>query len=273
MLDRTRSVQVAAVVVVGVLVVLSGCAGVLDGNDDGETSPDPSETPPGVANATLPPGVNETSLVDADALIGAHVEAMAAEGFVYTYEHRRVKTFPNDTTIRDISVHGEVRATANLTALREEADRDRPRDETTNGWTNATGGFERVVADGTTYERRSSGPSAADTVHYLLMNVLGNGEWNLSTVADGGEQVVLVADGSRDGTPGSRMTPSVAGRLVVDGEGRIRELNVTARRQWYESDVGGRIDTRRTFTYEVTAVGNVSVSRPGWVDEARNATG
>jgi hypothetical protein len=180
--------------------------------------------------------------------------------------------YPNGTTTSDLDVTGTVRLESNRTGMNRTVDRDRPYDETTVVWTNASAGYERVVGDETSYTRRYQGPPTGAPVHYMLPKALSVGEWNLTNVSDDGTRFVLVADGPGDGTPGDAKEPAVYGRMVVDSAGRIHDLHVRLWRRYYEHDVEGRMNTNRTLVYDVTAVGNVSVSEPGWLAAARNAT-
>jgi hypothetical protein len=267
----TVGVAVAGVCVVVAVVAFGGFLGGGGGQAPADASP---AGPAGVGeNASLPPGVNESGLVDVDALVAAHRESMAAASVAYTFAHERTMRYPNGSTTSDLDVTGTVRIESNLTGMNRTVDRDRPYDETTVVWTNASAGYERVVDDGTSYTRRYQGPPTDAPVHYMLPNALAVGEWNLTNVSDDGTRFVLVADGPGDGTPGDAKEAAVYGRAVVDSEGRIHELHVRLWRRYYEHDVEGRMNTNRTLDYDVTAVGNVSVGDPGWLSAARNATG
>lgn len=263
-----RSTGVVPVLGLVLLVALAGCAGVFGGGGgDGGGTPDDdgaTATPPNLSNESLPPGVNRTQLVDVDALLSAHRETMAESGFAYTFEQRQFEeVVENGSKTTNIASAGEVRASPGLAAFRRTVDRDVPVNETTGTWTDGTEGYERVVADDTSYERRYENATERAADHYVLEQFLSNGVWRLTDATD--DRIVLTANSSVDGI-------TVEGRIEVDSRGRIRSLNATMTDREYVDQVG-RIRNHRTLVYDVTAVGDVEVSPPDWVDEARNATG
>lgn len=266
-MDSDRPTSSIATVIVVSLVVLSGCSGFLGGDGDAGDGADPTGSP-GTGDATgtppeemIAPGVNATALVDPAALLSAHREAMAEDGFAYTFEHRYVTELPNGTEITEIDAAGERRASAGLAAFHERVDRDVPVNETTSVWTNGTAGFERVVADDTTYDNAYGGVTERDTAHYLVERMLTDDDWRVEEVSQGGDRITLVSDNM------------IEGRLVVDDEGRIRSLDATIRLRQWDDEREMDTNTTRTLVFEVTKVGNVSASPPDWVDDARNATG
>lgn len=265
-----RSGRTVAVLAVACLVVLGGCTGTLggDGGGNGDDAA-PSTSPPRPTDGTYPPGVNENGIVDADALLSAHRSEMVRSGFVFTFEHRQVDEYSNGSTVVQIDASGEVRAEPVLAGFRERVERSVPVEETTGRWTNATGGYERTVADVTTYDRLYSNASRRDTTHYQMGRMLDQGEWRVVDVTHDGEWVVMESEVDGQGVAND----VVEGRLVVDGDGRIRRLNATSLNSEHDADVEGRVNHSRTVVYEVTTVDNVTVTPPDWVSEARNASG
>lgn len=266
--DSTPAPELVAVVALAALVVLAGCGALQGGPTAG---PGDEATTPDVSGVTFPPGVNASGVTDVGTLLAAHRTAMADSGFVYRFDHRMVTELPNGTTVTDIETSGEVRATRNLTATRESVERTAPDTETVAAWSNASAGFQRVAAANTTYER--TGPATrVVTTHYLVRNLVARDTWNVTGVADGGSRIVLRSDNRTDTVGGREISDAVDGRMVLDGRGRILRLTVTVGTREYSEQQEDSVFHTRTYDFEVTQVGNVSVTAPGWVDEARNAT-
>lgn len=256
--------RVASVLGVVVLVGLSGCSAILGG---GGGAPETTQMPEPVDG--YPAGVNESGLVDVEGLVSAHRSSMVRSGFVLTYEHRQVDVLPNGSRTTNVDVTGERRGEPGLAAFLETSDREMPVERTTGRWTNATAGFERTVGEETEYGRLFSNASARDTTHYTIDRMLAKGEWRVVGLAHDDQWVVLRSNE----TAGSGLIRNaVQGRMVVDGEGRIRKLNATIQNTEYVDELEGRINHTRRIVYEVTAVGNVTVTPPDWVEDARDAT-
>jgi hypothetical protein len=266
--DETHTTELVAVVALAALVVLAGCGalqgGPTAGPGDGGTTPD-------VSGVTFPPGVNGSGVTDVGALLAAHRTAMVDSGFVYRFEHRMVTELPNNTTVTEIDASGEVRAARNLTATRESIDREAPDVETVEQWSNGTAGFQRVTPANTTFDRTEA-PSRLVTTHHILRNLVARDTWNVTAVADDGSRIVLRSDNRTDTVGGREISDTVDGRMVLDGDGRILQLTVTVENREYSEQQEDSVFHTRTLDYDVTQVGNVSVSAPDWVDEARNAT-
>lgn len=264
----TPLTELAAVLVLAALVALAGCGALQDGPT---ATPGGGGTTPDVSDVTLPPGVNASGVTDVGELLAAHRTAMADSGFVYRFDHRMVTELPNNTTVTRVEASGEVRASRNLTATRESVDQRSPDVETIDRWSNRTAGFERTVAANTTYERTEP-HSRLITTHYVFRTLVARDTWSVTSVADDGSRIVLRSDNETDTVGGREISDKTDGRMVLDDRGRILRLTVTFEdREYSETHEGSVFDTR-TLDYEVTKVGNVSVTTPGWVSEARNAT-
>lgn len=265
-----------AVGAVGLLVLaVVAMAGLpLDGDGGDATAP-----PESMSNDTAdpPPGINETGVVDDAALLAAHRQALVESGFAYRYDHNVTQFVPYGDTIPPramIRVTGEVRATADLATVEQRTDREFPTDEEIVSWTNGTAGVRRVVANGTTYESYTDTPIPRVTHHYLIPNLVSVGRWNLTEVRGTGSEtrfLLRANSAKRVRTEREDKVTNFTARMVVDPEGRIHyfEASVTHNDTTTHPERGtiGRV-RKRHFVYELTAVGNVSVPPPEWIDEA-----
>jgi len=243
-----------------------------DGGDGG-----PGTGTPDFGDADMPPGVNVSGVYDDDALVEAHREALMASGFSYRFTHRMTERVDNGTPEMAINVTGSVRSTANLSSVRQLTDRTAPADERIVSWVNESDSAKRIQANGTSYESYVASPTWRVTLHYVVLNQLSLAEWNLSEVreTDGGTRFVLVANDRlrvSDGT-GTDDVDDYAARMVVDAEGRIRRFEVNVTTTAIVGDEGNRrvVSSTRHVVYELTAVGNVSVPPPDWLNRTRGS--
>lgn len=275
--NRRIAAAVVLVLLVAVAVVLfppvgGGGDGGPNAGDGGATGDPTADGAPDVAVEDTPPGINETTLLDDGELVSAHRAAMARSGFAYEFAHRRTY---NDSTADDIDVSGEVRATANLSTVEERIDRREPTDERVLTWTNGTAGARRTVANGTTNEEYPYSYGPRVTLHHVVENYLSFGEWAVDAVreTDDGHRFVLVASGVDRTDAGVEWNDELlnySARMVVDEAGRIHRFRANfTTTEPAGSETDRRVRITRTLVYEVTAVGNVSVPPPEWLDDVR----
>lgn len=263
-------------VVLTVLVVsiasLAGCGAFLGGSDGG-----PSPTPtPDVSGVSFPPGVNESGVRDGETLVETHRESLASSGFAYRFEHRlteRRARAGNVSRSTEINVTGRVRAASNLSAQRV---RRVDGSTVTVSWFNGSAGASRVDSGNVSYESYDPDPTRRLATHYTLPRFVRNDGWRLVEFREDGEQFLFqlnVTAEREPAPPASERTVTISARMVVDDEGRIREIVGTindTERGTLQGDPFTRSTVRRV-TYELTGESVSSISRPEWLDAAREA--
>lgn len=250
---------------VGVLVVLSGCIGGVAGPSATGGDADPSATggdaDPTLADLSLPDGVTANG-TNASALLSAHAEALENRSFTVRLSVSRSA--------------GDAERSFRST-VRVGADRDRVRTRTngSNGSVDAylAGGqvyLKRTVRGETRYavhERRPgaksalpASPSAGASVGRFVGSV------NLTPtgvrVRDGTPLVVLTADGLGASFAPNGTSANVT--VLVDQQGLVHEVRASVSG---ESRDGEPVSV--SYRFRVTDVGGTTVPEPGWLDEAR----
>jgi hypothetical protein len=254
-------------------VVLAGCGGLTGDGDvvtptgtdgpttNGTTTPtatpadgtDPADRAVTVENP--PPGLNESAIVDVDALLAAHRAAVTERGAV---------------TVTNVSVDGPQSSLTSNATVRWGADgtittntvNDVGRgsvsvQQFTNGSLSA---IRQEAATGTTlsvfeaggYVERQAGVGGFKT--YLLA-----GEF-VPTSVDGGT-VTLEAVGVDEDVFGTNVSTFDA-TVVVDQRGRLLSMEATV------VAVGEAGESTTTIDYEMTETELPSAERPSWVDDA-----
>lgn len=243
-----------------VVVVLSGCIGGFGGQT---ATPTPEPLDP--AEAELPPGVSESGVTNASALVAAHNRTLRAEGFVL-----------NGTFVRDPpnSGHQERRyhtvvgpdAERFLTGVRtvqyapDGAGAQVTGRERTQVWGNTTTMIRRTTIDNRTIsgpaERLGTSLSLTRAPQYA--SYLNYGEFTIERVVarDGHTFTTLVADGLSEDF-GENAT--FEGRLIIDEGGIIHEGNITL-----DGGSNGQVDHAE---YRVVRLG-ASPERPAWTTSA-----
>ncbi|WP_132057268.1 hypothetical protein [Halorussus amylolyticus] len=230
------------------------------------------------ASDDLPPGLNESGVEDPEALVDAHRAALDDTGFAFrfranvtvgsasqlTVQHGAVEEglaplLVNSTSERDLgdgpdAVATELWADKNTTVVRY----DRGDDETSvQRYNRSADGFS--VPDETWGHLPRADIDSQVTNAWLIELALTAGEYDLDGIErrDGREVAVLRAT---EAVAAANVT-EVDSTVVVDREGRVRELSLTAT---YEGDPA----TRASYEFELTELGDVEVERPVWVDAA-----
>ena len=298
-----RSVTVAAVVVA---VILAGCGAAPGTGSGGESATTATATPatPVEATATdaaaatdatatqtprrLAPGVTADGVVDATALVGAHVEALAGRSFTVTRHTRGVDPVTNETT-REVTTTWRIDARETVRGRYESrwttvprslvGDRRPPR--VVDAYRADGTVLRRVVTDGdadATGEVNTTGDAGAN-VSFARPDLTQTGLRLTPAlhreviVAVGDAASVTVQPVARDDTRRYRLTARLPDdryrtnrtvELLVTPDGRVTEI-----RQQFRSGVTDSVITR---TVRFSAVGETRVERPAWYDAARNAT-
>lgn len=255
-----------AIGVLGLCLLLSiaGCEALSGGN--------------GVGPGEEPPGVEDGQLVDAGALSDAHIEAMNESGFSHEFSLDQTRTVDGEPTEtyqghRTSVAPGASEYTYQLVHRGEVSSR-------LFYWGNETVEYSRGNWGG--MRQTGSGPPAdvrtLTGVEALEPHLTATYEVVETREADGGDDneteggTLTVLEASDRPTSDEAFPDQAAdvrnydASLVVDQDGRIRSLEVTA-----EYDIEGESGEYR-LSYEVTEVGDPGVTRPYWVDEVEQAS-
>jgi hypothetical protein len=246
----------------------------------GRTTTDESattQTTPAEFDDDLPPGVNESGVENASALVAAHRDSLADTGFSFEFRANVSAGPASQWTVQ----RGTVQANASPLSVRSTSVRDLDGQTTTFAtdlWADDDSVAARHSRGNQTELRRynRSGDNVgvydeswahlprADlesqvTLSWLVELALTVGEYDLDRVEerDGDRVAVLRAT---DPVAATNFTDLNA-TIVANSEGRVRLLSLTATA---EDDAATRIH----YEFQLTEVGSVDVNRPEWVTEA-----
>lgn len=222
------------------LLLLAGCSGTLLDSSESEF-----EHPPGVENGTL---TNESTLLD------AHREAMRSEGFVY-WLNETFQDQPNQTDRFRVAAEPELQQ-----YFVSEYERE--------AWGN---GSQYWMYE----ERNSTGYyDKANHTHLLVQFAVSLVPTDLNATdnpvnytvtdtfeRDGRDLTVLEANQTNRPAVNPQETHV---RLVVDADGVVWEQHYRD----YREGLNGTTVLVRTSTLNLTQLGDVTVEKPEWTDEA-----
>jgi hypothetical protein len=237
----------------------------------------PAETTTSKSGDSLPPGVNESGVENASALVAAHRDSLADTGFSFEFRANVSAGPASQWTVQ----RGTVQANASPLSVRSTSVRDLDGQTTTFAtdlWADDDSVAARHSRGNQTELRRynRSGDNVgvydeswahlprADlesqvTLSWLVELALTVGEYDLDRVEerDGDRVAVLRAT---DPVAATNFTDLNA-TIVANSEGQVRLLSLTATA---EDDAATRIH----YEFQLTEVGSVDVNRPEWVTEA-----
>ncbi|USZ69142.1 hypothetical protein NGM10_05235 [Halorussus salilacus] len=272
----------AAVLVLVAAALLAGWSGATPLSSQSTTAsgapPLPAATTTGDSAEELPPGVNETGIEDASELVEAHEAALVETGFAFGFEANVTVGPARQFT----AVSGRVESGLSPLVVESASERDLGDGPTAVGtdlWANETtvavqydregrdqlrrynrSGGEFGVPDETWAHLPRADLKSQVTNAWLIELALAAGEYDLERVDDrDGERVAVLR--ATEAAAAANLT-DLDSTVVVDEEGRVRELSLTAA---YE---GEEPTTEVRYEFELTEVGGVSVERPAWVAEA-----
>jgi hypothetical protein len=236
------------------------------------------------ANSSLPPGVNTTSVEDGEELVGAHQRALNNTSFTFRFRANVSVGTANQWTLQYGTV-GE-----GLSPLVVHSNSVRQFDGGTSStatdlWANETAVVVQYSGENRTELRRynrSGGNVADETWAHLPRADLDSQvtqAWLLELALTAGDYERVRTEEADNRTSDDRTmtvlraTEPVAtanytdlrSTVRVDSAGRVHSLSLTA-------TYGGDNETRVHYEFALTAVGNVSVQRPIWVDAATPPT-
>ena len=260
----------------------AGCLGGSSNGDDAsngnadtgdETESNTAET----EDSKYPPGIDETGVVDPEALVLAHVTGFDMRSYEYS-----LTVEENGEAVLEYQYHVNAPADRALVSRTERTDGDATTTETyadgdgAYARTDDGNGLEYETVDDRTLIERIDVPNerAADHVPRLRYTLDG---WDQITeqrtaqlgcrnnpqeipeeldVAD--LEVTAVSEAGTD----AGLTEVTDGRMLVDDEGRIREFSASVALE----DDGEPLE--RTVRWEYSEVGQAKVTEPGWLEDA-----
>lgn len=246
-----------------VLVVLAGCSGLpVIGTESGRVTVTPAEVPTDEEKGTIAPGITETGVVDAQALVDAHQRELANESVTMNYSIRTVAE--NGTEIS--RTNSTIRYGANRTVTHTHStktDVDRTGATERQSWSNETDTYVRMKKNGTiSYDHTSAmNQTVSASIQNTLSKAINISVKNRSS-GEGPDQYELRGTIESDTNQGSS---NYQIQLQIDARGVIHEY-----RQEFQYQQNGTT-TRRTM--EIRFETNTTPpKRPEWVDEAENET-
>lgn len=243
------------------LVATAGCSGPFAGSTPSGTetvtpAPVPEEPPPTDRDGELAPGLTDDGVVDAARLVGAHTEALIDTS--YTARLSTTRTAPNGTLRerydRAVRVAAPDRFRYVLTVETPDLERR------TDRWRSGERAYEAVTENGNTTYRSMDRPSVPTLLSreglFRLFRLIPSRVTDTRTVD--GTTTYRIVGGPGDLPP----LTNVSYVANVTDRGLITSYRVT-----YTLD---REDDPRHVTVEatVTGVGDTTVDRPVWYDEA-----
>jgi len=283
----------AALVLVAV-ALLAGCSGVAveppatattettdaatETTDAATETTDAATTATETANATLPPGVNESGVDDASALVAAHRTALNETGFAFAFRANVTVGPASQRTVQ----RGRVEAGLSPLVVNSTSERDLGDGSATVAtdiWANRTTTVVRYDRDGRTrvreYNRSGAGIDVPDeswahlpradldsqvTNAWFVELALAAGEYDLERTEERGGREVAVLRATEPAAAAN--VTDLDATAVVDREGRVRELSLTA------SYDGDEPTTSIHYEFALTDLDERSVERPEWVPPA-----
>jgi hypothetical protein len=260
--EYMRSLQLQSVLLV-VLLVLAGCNGINIGRDEETTPVPPADVPQDLYGGTIAPGLTERDVVNAKALIRAHREILAN------------KSVTVKKTVRIVAANGTVLQRTNTTG-RYSADRSRY--TLTNGFGKAwfhNGTFYTIyqpngkkIYDATEQQN----PLIKYQIEILRKKLSRVTRVTVEPLSKRDDRVqyrirsigMLSSDEEIGGESKTILNTNLS--AVITERGFIQEYRHET--VYRENDAKFRVI--QSIRYR--NLGNTTVKRPEWVDEAKNAT-
>lgn len=273
--------RAAGAVFLCALVVLAGCAGTgpwSNANmprENATTTPGAgSAAPQSTANgqASPPPGVSEQGLTNLTKLVQTNRKKLFETGYISAVRLRGKMTSKGKT--RNLSMAQrevvEPGASEYLFQVQRSAG---PTNYRSDVWSNESAAYVRTSRGGPpSYRQTEPGRITSQlTGGQLLSQYAGAGEFTLDSINESGKRTLytLTADEYvRQPTkrmPAPKNVSFYQAQVVVDSQGRVHYFEV---KMQYAGPQGGQAQLH--LQYGIRKIGNVSVTRPDWVDEAQS---
>lgn len=264
---------------------------------DGGTTAPPTTAPPATEPATtsepemLAPGLSSEGVSSAKSLLAAHQQQLLNRSYRHVWARNTGVAWQNGNWSRNrvsgsyqVTVVTANAALARGQSLRSEAGERSPSERRGEVYWNGTATHRRVQTEnGTTYEegrRNLRKFRIAHSTSYLGTFLDGaHSAVRGTTTRNGTELYVVVTRGdsqreavSRDSGQVDVVTSGYTATFLVDASGFIREARIVrVNAGVYPRESADQLITGSELI-RYTDVGNATVTRPDWVDEAVNAT-
>ena len=245
----------ALLLAVGCLVALAGCSGAL--TDDGKKTQKQMVYPDGVSEN----GTNVSKLLD------SHESALNASSFALRLNTTQNTSMGNQSLSLAATVGpNREKVLVNVSGAGRNV----------TSYETAEKRYTRLSMGGrTVYRVTDRMPQGAQFVPGSYTGATyverfaqhANFTPNGTTQFQGRTVVVLEADGSNVSAPAGTNVTGYDARLLVDERGIVRTFEATVR-----TEASGAY-SRVSLAMTISDVGEVSVAKPGWLDEARNQSG
>lgn len=238
------------------LLTISGCSALGIGNTG------PSDTPRSVDV----PGVEDGQLSNETALLEAHRTALLETGFVTDIRVNATtsRRTESGTEVVPVVRRQETRVRSDAAGYRFELE-NRGTGATFDEWANRSVRTTRLrVGEQTRYQVGQPRPARQLTGAAVLSSYL-SGAFTVESANETDGLVTLTSTTPPDGStlpPNATDVRNYEARLVVDGEGRVHSLAVTA-----DYTLEGE-SSSLSVEYGLTRTGVDTVDRPSWVGEA-----
>ncbi|WP_323192726.1 hypothetical protein [Halostella sp. PRR32] len=263
--------RILGILAVVVLVSTAGCAGVL-GSDDDDGDDETTQKTVGLDDVTYPDGAAEDGFDNATAVADTHRSALSNAS--YALELSQESAEGNQSQQYDYTVRSNnesKRMVGSTTSVQEMEGSNDPFEIRSVLYENDTHQHRNVTRNGGSPQvsvRESRTPFAAShesqTNANLVQNLIAAGNYSATeAVQRNGTTLVRYELNEFNGTAGSDLNVSNAeGYILVSEAGVVYEAQVSI-----EGTSGGT-ELSSAIEFEVTQVGDVTVERPSWVDDA-----
>lgn len=262
--------RVVSCLLVCVLVAAAGCAGLSPSGSAGQ-----SLQSDGGDAAVSAPGVSADGLQNASELTAANREALLSSGYVA--QVRLDATMTRGERSRNFSLAQreavEPSATEFVYQTVRQVSSTRSRMAV---WSNqSTAVLRNQRSNQTNYQRVQRSRIVKQlTGQQLFAQYVAAGNYTLANTTTTDNETVYVFRSDEYAQQTAKAMPSVENvssyqsRFAVDSAGRIQYMDVTMR---YSGPRGGTAEMQIRYVLQKT--GDVSVRKPGWVDEALSSSG
>lgn len=263
------------------LVVLAGCSGSVMPSPENpqaaienSSSDSANASNPAAANATLPPGVSAEGIENLSALAQANRQKLIREGYVSAVLMRGTMTTENRTRNISMVQREIVRAGAKqfLFQVKRASDRQQSRMDM---WSNGSRTYLRSDRRGKISYREVNPDAVRKNLGAsgLIAQYAGPGEFKVTNVNKSGSSTRIrlradeYAERPSKQMPAPENVSEYKAVLIVDSSGRVHYLDVVMD---YAGPKGG--DASIHLRYKLRQVGQPTLQRPAWIDEAVSET-
>ena len=253
-----------AILVVGLAVVLSGCQvlPVDDSTDDGPTPTAEPEGTPSVADVTMPPGVDESGVTDADALLSAHATALEGESTTVEIDFQLTIDGEGErAALEGKTIPSDDRGWMSVD-LRDGAGEYYTEDDTT---------YEKATVDGTTRYTTTDDVSAIpDQPRFgaddRIEDAIAAGNWTATGTADYDGTTLIRFEAVEIEVPvvdDPDATVGAHGQLLIDEYGVVHYAEI-----YTEVEADGET-VEYGIEVTVSEIGTTTVEKPDWTERAQ----